>query len=187
MSVEIDISQVPVDKRLEPSFVAKFNTLTGWFSNSETFKKICIHEAGHLFFLLRAGAIDYEIDKPTITYQGSTDCFDYMAARVRAVTWSEAFLQQPILNGIYLMAIVGVAGELATIAILNTGGGSSGDVAAFTQICRPAGVSQNQQDQIWLNAQNHVRREMEKDEVQTAVILASQEIERRLIVKPSVS
>jgi hypothetical protein len=84
------------------------------------------------------------------------------------------------------LATVGVAGELATIAILNTGGGSTGDVSAFTQICRPAGISQNQQDQIWLNAQNHVRQEMEKGEVKTAVILVSQEIER-IIVKPSVS
>jgi hypothetical protein len=186
MSVEIDISQVPVDKRLDPRFIAKFNALTSCFSNSETFKEICIHEGGHLFFFLRAGAIDFKIDKPAITYRGSTDCFDYVAATVRAVTWSESFLQQPNLNKIYHMASIGVAGEIATITILNRAGGSTGDVEAFTQMCRQAGISQNQQDQIWLNAQNHVRQEMEKDEVQTGVILASEEIER-LIIEPSIS
>jgi hypothetical protein len=175
MSIEIDISKVPLDKQQHPRFLEIYTRICNEMSQRESFEEICTHEGAHVFYLQQGGATRYVIDQPWISYDSKTEAFEYAGPSVRAVEWDEQFSKLNELAKLHRMAIAGVAGELATLALLDRGRGTdSGDRQAFRNICEKTAQL------IWEAAQKHVRTELQNPDTQAAIRLAAKGVEKRL-------
>lgn len=68
--VDIDVSQVPQDKRDDSRFLLLLADMQSGCADPGLVHAICVHEAAHVFFLGHAGMIDPSACGPKITYEG---------------------------------------------------------------------------------------------------------------------
>lgn len=183
MPIEIDISRVPEDRQRDSRFTAVVERLHRSFSNPETFNEICIHEGGHLIYLYRAGVIDYEIAGAFIAYDSSDDKFDFAGCTVRAVRWDESVRHRNNMARIRQMAMVGVAGEIAVLAVLRNSSvpADDGDRQSFKAICEKVGITDAECAELWNKAHELVTKDLQNPENQSLVRLAAEEIKHRLL------
>jgi hypothetical protein len=177
--LEIDVSKVPLDKREDPRFVAIFNRLRDLISNDDSLEEICTHEGAHLYYFTQSGLTEFRIEGPFISYDAQNDTFDFSAATTRAVKWGEAFTNSDPYYRITRMAVISVAGEIATLAILNRGAGTNaGDRERFKAFCESMG------EIIWTAAQDAVRKDLKNPAIQSAIRLVAEEV-KRLLLEPT--
>jgi hypothetical protein len=173
--LEIDVSKVPLDKREDPRFVAIFNRLRDLISNDDSLEEICIHEGAHLFYFTQSGLAEFGIEGPFISYDAQNDTFDFSGATARAVKWGEPFASADAFYRITRMAVISVAGEIATLAILNRGAGTNvGDHERFKALY------ETMCETIWTKAQEAVRTDLQNPAIQSKIRLLGEEVKRLL-------
>lgn len=182
MPVEIDITQVPQGKRSDQRFLYLSTQLQTALSQPDFIKLVCIHEAAHHRYQLRLGATSFEYHGPRIVYDEERDKFGVFSAAVRATAWNSDFSNQDAKDLLHQMAIIGVAGELATIAIEGTGEGSGlGDYLAFNEIYEKIGKAAHGAClDIWYAAQKYVADDLQKAEVRSEILTIATAIEPQL-------
>ena len=188
MAIEIDISRVPLDKRTDLRFVQIFNKIQNKLLNDQSFEEVCIHEGSHLLYFIQNGVDVFRVEGPFISYDAQADAqadpFDFGVATVRAVNWGSEFKRLDPVRKIHVMAIVCVAGEIGTRVLLgrSRGKGSGfGDREKFDWICKKAGIHKPHWAAIWKAAQKHVRRDLQRPEIQSGIRLAADEVKRLLL------
>jgi hypothetical protein len=174
--LEIDVSNVPLDKREDPRYVAIFNRLQNELSDERSFEEICTHEGAHLYYFVQGGLSEFKINGPFISYHAQNDTFDFNGANVQEAKWGEPFTSLDPSGRMQRMAIIGVAGEIATLALLNRGAGTNiGDHQAFKKYC------EQMCELFWSAAQEHVRKDLQNPDIQSAIRLLAEEVKRQLL------
>lgn len=177
MPFQINYTQVPIDKQSDQRFVDLYYWMQDKFADPRNVEEICVHEAGHFFYFMRCGAIDWQIQIPSITYSSARDEFDYANGSVQAVTWSDEFRQLSNRQKLESLAMIGTAGELATVTILNRGAGNgAGDKLAFQSHCEKANVSCNQCANIWNAVEKYTRKHLQASDVQQTIRTIADEL-----------
>lgn len=184
MPIKIDLSQVPEDKQRDPRFLSRYSELEKALSMPEFIKTVCIHEAAHYMYQTAFGATDFKFHGPQIVYDKEQNKFDVFSARVEVTTWTTEFSSQDAQHIVLQMAIIGVAGELATIALEGKGEGSgTGDYLVFHEIYTRIGkASHGAPLDIWDTAQEHVAAQLQINDVRSQVLHLATEIEPKLFV-----
>lgn len=168
---EIDLTGVPPNKRNHKRVLDAVAEMRYRLSHPSVVEGVCIHEAGHFFYYMRAGAkpegIQY--DKSRIVGDPDTPNFEKLAASIRATSWEPNVANQTSEHRVYAMAVVGVAGGIATRVLTKlTDLGDIGDYERFQIICEKTGLTKNC-DAFWTKAHEFVDLEMQKEDVQNAI------------------
>jgi hypothetical protein len=84
VAVEIDISDVPHEKRDDLKFVELLRQMQAAVNNRKWQTAFSVHEAGHKVYLSRLGITEFAFIGPKITYDKHRDDFDGYPAAVKA-------------------------------------------------------------------------------------------------------
>jgi hypothetical protein len=82
-TIQIDISDVPEDKRTDPQFLALLADMQKRCTDQRLVNAICIHEAAHVFFLAQAGLDKPTAQGPKIFYDQIKNQFDAHGSSVK--------------------------------------------------------------------------------------------------------
>jgi hypothetical protein len=182
MPIKIDLSQVPEDKQRDPRFLSRYSELQKALSIPEFIRIVCIHEAAHYMYQAALGATDFKFHGPQIVYDKEQNKFDVFSARVEVTAWTAEFSSQDAKDIVLQMAIIGVAGELATIAIEGKDEGSgTGDYLVFHEIYTRIGkASYGTPLDIWDTAQKRVAAQLQNNDIRSRILDLATEIEPKL-------
>jgi len=91
-TVEIDVSQVPEDKRKDSRFLRLLADMQRGCADQRLVHAICIHEAAHVFFLGHAGLDKPTANGPRILYDQVKDQFDGQGSVVSFGAWDQKYI-----------------------------------------------------------------------------------------------
>jgi hypothetical protein len=81
--IHIDVSRVPDDKQTHPDFLRLKTQMETALSQQKWINAFCIHEAGHMIYLMQIGVTEYAHLGPRIEYNKQQDTFDGFMASVQ--------------------------------------------------------------------------------------------------------
>src|SRR5690348_2215075 len=134
MTLQIDISDVPEDKRTDPRFVSLQSSLQRGLSDERWVNAFCIHEAAHLFFFTKAGSTGPVLKGPRISYNAERDGFDGYPASVQFAGKDDAIIGSlTIGQWVSLYSLGCAAGGVAARELASAPDG--GDEEDFQMLC----------------------------------------------------
>jgi hypothetical protein len=188
VTTQIDISEVPQDKRNDPRFIQRYATLQNLMSNLGWVKAFCIHEAAHAFYHLRAGALKVIFIGPRLSYDSQKDDFTiYPAsvkreggldqqylARVTIGEWRNAFARACAAGGVAARKLTGISGDV----------GDEEDYQRLCEFCDAIEVKDPttavDHQALWRQAQNDVEKDLQTPSFRSELWKQAKEFERQL-------
>jgi hypothetical protein len=173
--IVVDISEVPAEKQNDIRFLAALEDVRRRCADPMEMEAISIHEAGHLFYMTRAGLRDPECNGPRIVYNPLTDKFDRYGSSVRCPNQDKEHLATtPISKWVFQMAKSYVGGGVAAHVLAGAADvGDSGDRENFDgfydEILRQQPNVKTTHDEMWAEAQRIVTLELQDDGLQSCI------------------
>jgi hypothetical protein len=168
MPIEIDVSEVPVEKQTDARFVSLRDSMVAGLCNPVIFNAVCIHEAAHIFYATQANAPVTGHKTPRIVYDPQRNEFDgYQFSVVIDVVNKEALKtdkKELLLTRAKLYAAGGVAARELTNVLAHLGDtGDQQDRSNFESFCDAIGLlSAGEREATWLWAQQQVALDLRK-------------------------
>jgi hypothetical protein len=175
-TVEIDISQVPEDRRNDPRFLFLLADMQRGCADPRLVRAICIHEAGHVFFLGHAGFINPSVCGPRIIYDPIKDTFDAQGSIVKFSDWDKQYVAA--LNSSDWLGRVAkgyAAGGVAARVLASSVDRGDGDDrenfnAVFAMIRAKIPAMTLTADWLWAEAQRAVEADLRNDKIKDAIL-----------------
>jgi hypothetical protein len=172
----IDLSQVPRHLHKHPEILRLSEAARISLDNPEFVDAVCIHEAAHVRYYLRAGIEEFDYLGARITYDSGEFCL--LMAGIQAK--SEAIRIGPgvvVTELVTLMAAVSVAGGVATRVLATVPDvGDEADKQVFKRFCDNLGISEAVRLQYWEIIETSVMRELQSEELQQTIRAKAREI-----------
>ena len=111
-NLQIDTSNVPIDKREHPDFQRRMREIKRDLADLPTIEICCTHEAGHLIYFRRAGATQFRFDGPMIFYEAARDEFHHGLAGVKPLSPIydvDGFAKGAVAGGVFSSLLCGQA------------------------------------------------------------------------------
>jgi hypothetical protein len=176
VTIKIDVSQVPEQKRADFRFLFLLADIQRRCADPQVVKAICAHEAGHVFYLGRAGRQNPSACGPKITYDPIKDKFDDTGSSVDFDGWDQQLIAS-LTVGEWLSRLAKgyVAGGVAARILANsTERGDAGDRELFDGFFEELRVKHpditETSDSLWIKAQNAVANDLQNDEIKKIVL-----------------
>jgi hypothetical protein len=167
--IEIDVSKVPFSMRFDSRFRNLHARVEQEFELPHTIDNCCIHEAGHIIYLRRAGVKDFGYLGPRIEYRPLTDTFHDFWAAVKPDY--ERISPDPTFSGEDLIRALArgmAAGGIFTLALTNrTVPGDADDYRIFgslwDMLLKDSPNIAMSQENVWKGAQEDIERDLKND------------------------
>jgi hypothetical protein len=181
---KLDVSAVPEDKLNDPRFIAERDSLQAALANDHWKRAFAIHEGAHLAYFPRIGRTNPTLESARIEYDPVLDKFNSYAGAIAFSGQDDSFLAKlSVDQWITGFAMACAAGGVAARMLVGApGGGDEEDYERLCQICDEL-EKQNPKANIdrlklWKGAQEEVRKELIRPDIQAVVRQAAEIIYR---------
>lgn len=169
--IEIDISQVVLlGKQADPMFLLCLADVKAKLADPNEVKAICIHEAAHLFYMIKAGMRNPVFTGPRIVYNPKTDKFDRYGGTVQCPNRNDdLLLTLTVGDWAFKIAKAHAAGGVAIRSLANHPNIESGDSEdrenfdkAYANICAEFPDQTIKPDAMWDEARRILGLELQE-------------------------
>jgi len=175
-TVEIDVSQVPEDKRADQRYLSLLANMQQGCADPRLVNAICIHEAGHAFFLGHAGFTTPSTCGPRIIYDPDNDVFNGEGSSVKFGGIDDEY-RKKIDSRDWLGRVAKgyAAGGVAARVLANSVDKGDGDDRAnfnaiFARIKRDNPTMTWTSDSLWADAQRAVEADLRNVQIKKVIL-----------------
>lgn len=167
--VKINLKAVTNNIQSHPEFLKNLAAFQAQFAKPGFIESVCIHEAGHHFYYVKAGATAFKFNGPRVVPNSERGVLEFLSADVQAVEWDDSFRNKTDEEKVLAMALVVVAGGASARILANVADvGDEGDRQRFEYICKVAKLSEKWES-LWKNADETVTAELQDSAIQTKI------------------
>jgi hypothetical protein len=178
MPIEIDLSEIPLKNLEDPRLPGIYDRFQKKLSEPGFIDSVCIHEAGHAFYMAQAGVTDVTFNRTRITYDPVQDDFNKYPASIKPKPWDFSSAASSMENVLRVVARFCVAGGIAVRELApKFGSGDEEDLALYESFCDVAKMfDKAKRESIRKDAEKDVAGDLQTDAVRAEIQATAERI-----------